>query len=222
MKIRHLVLLFPLLAAAPSQAEILYNPAISVGTDRAAGGVSLTKSKVGMQTKSSFDIERTILGFEYHYGISQALHIIGQAGYATKVEYEDIDDTGHGYILGGGVSWEVHRSGANRYLVHGVLNYLSDDVHSGDLKTNLMEIHMGGLATHAVKNNFEIYGGLDLVPYSDGDLKIRGFKSVSVERDTLFNLRLGMQFLPTPQTNINFGIAFISETTLNIGVDFKF
>ena len=207
-------------AAAPAFAEILYNPALTLGPDRLAAGGSFTKSKVEMEARTSFDIERSFFAGEFHYGIDSDLRVLGQMGLSNKVEYEN-SDSGDGYLFGVGAAMQVHRSGPTKFVLHGVLNYISEDFSSGNVDATLVEIHSGLLAVHTMKNNFEVYGGLDLIPYSDGDIKPTGSSRVSMERDDLFNLRLGAQFLPTPQTAINISLALISETTIHAGIVFK-
>lgn len=214
--------LLSLFAAAPAFGEVLYDPVLTVGPSRMGLGLSFTKSKVGMETRNtSFDIERTFFGGAFHYGITSDLQVIGQIGLSNKVQYEN-SDSGDGYLFGGGAVAEVYRNGLTRILVHGVFNYINEDVGDNDGDATITELHTGVVASHAVKNNFNAYAGMDLVPYSDGDIKFKGSSSASMERDDLFNLRLGAEFSPTPQTAVNFSIAFISETTINAGFIFKF
>ena len=157
-------------------------------------GPALSVSEIDYKTDgSTFTFKRKTLGFVLNAPLNADVGALFQAGYTWKSEFDGGSDDGKGYMLGGGINGFFHKGHTVSFVGYGLLNYISDTFKHGKWKTDLSttDLHLGTLAVFNVSpKKFDFYCGLDLVPYSDGEMKTNHGKT-KYERDEVLGIKLG-------------------------------
>ncbi|MCB0323575.1 MAG: hypothetical protein KDD69_08375, partial [Bdellovibrionales bacterium] len=164
------------------------------------------------------DIERTIIGAGFGYGLTPVVDLYGELGYIAEAELEDVDDDDDGFLFGGGFRGIVYHQSQFSLHGRGGFRFITED-YGDDADGDLTEVELGLVARYAVNRQLGIYGGLDLVPFSDGDIDVSGGGSADIERDDLLGVRLGIEGqLEGIGLNAEFGLvseeAFIFRATI--------
>lgn len=230
------VLATAVIMAPQAFGELLVNPVAPLKASQAAIGASFVKSKIDYEISESREIERTIFALEAQYGVKSNIEVFAQFGFINKMEYENVDEDGDGTMLGAGVRGTFLNKGPWAIQGYGLLNFTNEEIDTFKyrgidvkVKIDLTEFEGGVIAEYNSSNEFSFYGGIALVPYSDGDVKVTASiptysesGSHSIERDDLVALRLGAQFAPSAAFVIHGGLAFMSETTFMGGAIYRF
>jgi len=187
---------------------------------RFTGGLLLQDT--AYKIDDSFDVEGQILVAGYKAAINPrfaiggglGLMLDGEIGRGTK--WGD----GEGFRLFGDAQYEIHRFNQNKVLLTGTLSHdrFSFSERNFDIDLTLTELKIGGLIMHDVRE-FSIYGGLEVVAYSNGDYDIENF-SGDVKRDDRLNLRLGALFNATPAVDLRADLLLLGEQTILLACDF--
>lgn len=220
--------------------QMLADPVIRSGTDKLTVDGGFAKSKVDYDLRSTRNIARTWIFSDLGYGITPSTDIFGMFGISLKSKYDDTAMTGKGFMLGGGGRAHFYAKGNLNVSVHGQVSYIDEtfkgnlyyiptgqDVGDATIDFDVFEMLFGGTASFQVQPKFSIYGGLELVPYSDGTAKAKatvnlyeGKASADVERSNIFNLRIGASFL-LDEVKIHPFVIFVGETTFGIAASIK-
>jgi len=196
------VLLLCLIAPPQAYAEMLVSP-VARGN---AGGTHVSgvfvNSDVEYDTDGADpDIERSILGVEFGYGLSADTDFVAQLGFIIDSEIDYFDEDGSGLLFGAGVRSNFYRDGQMSVHGFGVFSYqaekfeyeiLGEDI---ELKVNTWEVHAGSVASYAATPTIRPYGGAELILIDDGKIEVDpGSTDDDIERDDIFNLKLGCNF----------------------------
>ena len=206
------------------QAQLLNNPATLPGQAEVGYGVWLGSSTTDYELERSGetgDIDRSLLAGSVEYGAHELVSVFGSAAYAFDVE----DGNGHQFQLGAkgplrfitmeGVSfnWYSALSVQNESL--GGLNEAGVE----DVENVLSEWLLGAIAVKPLNENFKLYGGLELVPYSLGESVFQSTNpendeyKTDFERDPKVGLRAGVIW-----NDIEFHVDLVHETSVLAGV----
>lgn len=215
LKATRTILLTVFLASTttPAAAQMVVNPSTLSSAKKTQVGASFATSTTDYELRSSREIKRKILSADFSTGVSPDLAVIGQVGMTFDGEWEALDDVeGDGYIVGAGLSSELYSSSSMSFKGFGMLTYISEEF-KGDVSSqgydvdttidlDVTELHLGGVATYKASPKVQPYAGLELIPYSDGDAKVKaklgGYsasESEDIERDDSLNIRLGANFV---------------------------
>ncbi len=220
--------------------QMLSNPTIHSGTDNLTIDGGFAKSKADYELRSTRNIDRAWIFSDLGYGMTPNTDIFGMVGISLKSKYDDTSVTGKGFMFGGGGRAQLYKKGNLNLWVHSQASYISEtfkgtlyyiptgqDVGDVTIDFDVFELLLGGIASYQVQTRFSIYGGLELVPYSDGTAKAKatvnlyqGKASTDVERSNIINLRIGARFL-LDQVVIHPFVIFVGETTFGIAASIK-
>src|SRR5690606_4162026 len=136
-----------------------------------------------------------------------------------EAELEDFDDDDDGIPIGGGLRGAIYTERQVSVHARGGFRYIREDYGPG-AAGDLLELETGIVARYALSDRFGAYGGVDLVPYSDGEVEA-GPADTDIERDDIIGLRLGADFRLDPVViNAEFGLisedSFVLRVTLPI------
>ncbi|MFW7379718.1 MAG: hypothetical protein ACOH5I_12975 [Oligoflexus sp.] len=212
---------FFFLVSAPLQAYTSVASARGSQQPRFSG--SLVLHDIDYQSSNNdFAVDGDLLVFGYKtpvnpgfsFGLGLGLMLDGDLGTNQTIG----DGSGFRFFVDG--DFEVHRSNNNRFvgtfaLVHDRFKF----EQGADLEFTVTEIKFGGLMIHRMQN-LALYGGLELVLYSDGSLENNNF-STDIERDDRLNVRLGSSFALAPTVDLRLDLFLIGEQTLLFGADFQ-
>lgn len=182
----------------------------------------------------SGEAERQILSI---YGAYKMAFLT--VGFINKSTVESRGWEGDGTALGLGVRQEVWHQDANGATLYGAFNYFKEEYDigvsepapmnaspddpsynplsdlSGKVEFEGKEISVGGVLSHRAEK-FTLYGGLEIVPYSDLDLE-----GVSVDRSDIFTLRAG-GIMDLEGFLLSADIQLIGAETIRLGVAHTF
>lgn len=197
MKPRALLVLsfvLPLIVSSTASAQLIVNPADVLGQGQFAIEPALLISEIEYDEDqgNGGDIERTALAVSAAHGVTEKLDIYGEFGYTLEAEADDISGDGDGFIFGAGIRGLMYQ--ADVISFRGVLGgrYIDEDYGSG-VDGNLFEIYGTTLVHADLNNSFSLYGGLDIIPFSDGELEFGSFDS-DIERDNFLGIRFGANY----------------------------
>lgn len=236
----YLIALIFLVLPSISFGQMLSDPLVRSGNDRITVEGGFAKSKVEYDLRSVKEIDRTWLFGDLGFGVTASTDIFGTVGISLKSKYEGTSLDGQGLMIGGGTRSNVYSKGSLNLSIHAQASYIDEtfkgsvyyvptgeDVGDAKIDFDVFEILFGGLVSYQIQPKFALYGGLELIPYSDGDAKatanIETYKanaSSDVERSDIFNLRLGAQAL-LGEVKIHPYMIIFGETTFGIAASVK-
>jgi hypothetical protein len=220
-----------------TQAQLLINPSIKADYGLFDSEASFSFATVEYD---GGEVERKVLGGYVAYGIHDLLDVYGAGGLIFGAEPEDWGDSGEGFMLAIGTRCDVVQMEQLSINAYAQLQYLSEDYGSNsfsdpenpeasisiDAEGNVTELVLGSVARLDITDQLSVYGGLELVPYSDGEAEADSSLDIDVasgdiERDKLLGLRGGVSY--------DFGswwlrgeLALLSEQTFTLGAAFYF
>ena len=177
--------------AQPAAAQVLvdHQALDAPGKIDVAPVLSFSSIEYEGDSRGGAEIERTILGLSAGYGLSPDLNAFGELGYSVESSFEDGGDDDDGFILGTGLRGVIARQDKLSLRGYGGLRYINEE-YGGDSKGNLFEVYGGLVARGQVRQEIGLYLGIDIVPFSDGEIE-SGNREFDIERDDLIGLRLG-------------------------------
>lgn len=189
--------------------------------NRLTGGLLLQDTSY--ETSSSFDVEGNLLAVGYKSALNNKFSLGGGLGLMFDGEIgsgPQIGD-GNGFRLFLEGQFDITQKGATTFagtfaLTRDQFNFSENNI---EVDFEITEIKIGGLAIHRVRE-FSLYGGLEVVLYSDGTLESGGFEA-DAERDDRLNLRLGAAFAVDRELDIRADLLLLGEQTLLFAVDYK-
>ena len=218
MKFKSIFLLC-VLYATPVKSQVLVD---TISMNGLTLGPSLSFSKVEYEDENDnvFEVKRKTIGLGLTYNTGN-VGLLFQA--AHNMESEILESNlkkGKGYMLGAGANFLIYSQNKLSFIGYGLLNYVSDSYKKDKPKVEMdvTDIHLGMLLAVKANRLVTFYGGLDLVPYSDGDIK-RAKSKVDIEREELLNLKLGLDFT-FPSVNLRPEVTLIGEKTFTITSSF--
>ncbi|MGD9874479.1 MAG: hypothetical protein AB7T27_09435 [Kiritimatiellia bacterium] len=164
-----------------ANAQLIADPVGITEVGYFEGGGMLMRSTIEYEEE---EITRNIVGGYCIYGLNDYIDIYGSLGISASVEPEGWDDSGHGYIFAGGMRGFIWGDGPLSIYAYGQLQYLAEDYgeytekfDDGDIyqeatvgaEASLIELITGVMAEYALSEQFMLYGGLELIPISDGE-----------------------------------------------------
>lgn len=219
MSLSRLMVILISLSSSPLFAQALVDP---VNTTRGRGTRvegSFAVSEIGYERDNfTTTYDRKLLGVSLNMGINPMIDFVGQFGLILDGKIEDTNADGDGYNLGFGLNANVYNKGRLSMNALGVFVYQKETYKSGNAKfdTTNKELHLGGIADFHATKNVGIYGGLILVPMSDGETKA-GSVTASFEREDLLNVVLGATF-DFDNITIRPQLTIMGEEAFTIGV----
>lgn len=234
MGIRTLILVSSLAISGQAYAQMYATSVPQVSDARSAGFLGIAKTKIDYELRSDIEVERMVIFGGMDYGLGKDTDLVFQAGFIVDSEYDDTELDGSGFMAGGGVRSRFFREGRMSASGHAFMNYLTEEFEGGyqvgavksdvTLEVSLLEFHVGATATFAATPAFHLFGGLELVPISDGDADLKfksgvntGSTDTNVERDDIMNLRLGA-IIKTESIDLSPFLIFAGETTFGASV----
>ena len=223
-------------AIEPAMGQLIVNPSTraDAGKFEAGGAASFGRTEY-----DAGYVERKCLGGYGAYGITDWIDVYGSLGFTFGAEPENWSESGRGFIAAIGTRAKVWQQDDLSALVYGQVQYLKETYGSAgdgvdvlgvdaDLEGKITELILGALLRYDYNDALSFYGGLELIPWSDGTvdgstavdipgLPSFGFSdSDSIERDSPVTIRGG--------ANYDFGdfwvraeAAAVSETAITLG-----
>lgn len=191
--------------AGQASAQMLVGPnQVSPGSKFLLSG-SLARSDVNYNYDTTPDddaeTERTMLALGIDYQLQQRLRLLAQAAFSVDSEINDegSEYDGNGYGLGVGGNYLFKQIDKVSIFGHAFLNLAWDKMEDDgvDLDQDITDFHLGASAAIAITREFQVYGGLDLALYSEGEAEFKsdnGSNKVDIERDGMLNLMAGVVF----------------------------
>lgn len=221
-KLRSMFLACTLLYPGFASSQVLVDT-ISLNSDLSLGPVlSFSKVEYKNENDSTFEVKRKTLGLGLVYKVNPDVGVLFQAAHTLDAEFENSDlDDGEGYMLGTGVNFVMYNQGKLSLLGYGLINYVNDtyDKFKPKHEMDVTDIHLGMLMAVKANRTVTFYGGLELIPYSEGSIK-RGKYETDIERDEMLNLKLGLDFT-FPNMNLKPEVTLIGEKTFTVSAGFN-
>lgn len=204
-----------------SMGNAYSNTSLTAG-NRFTGGLLLQDTGYDIENDFSGDVEGTIIVGGYKAALTPQLLLGGGVGVMLdgEIDLGSNPDDGQGFRLFADLVFEAHRFGKNKILVTGTLSHdrFGFETASTDVDFRVTELKGGGLFMHSV-NNFDLYGGLELVLLSDGNVEV-GNTDLDADRDDRLNLRLGANYNMSNYVALKADLLILGEQTLLLGADF--
>lgn len=194
-----------------ASALVVINPVTTIeqGEFDFGGGLLITEIDFEVEGIEA-DADDTIIGGYVGYGLYNGVSIYGALGYATE--------DGGGYTMALGAKGALYQKGPLQITCYGHYQYLSEDEDS--VEFTFGEFIIGSLATYSPNDQLSLFGGLELIPFSDGEISFSDME-VDVERDGIFNIRAGALYDFGPMY-LRGDAAFGSETSFTIALGATF
>lgn len=220
MKIRILLALIICFVCSPAMAQVLIPHQSMPGMHNAdvQGTLMLSDVEYDFDAGGDAEIERTIVGISSSYGLNQSLSMFGEFGLIAESEIENSRDDGNGFLLGAGLKGPLMYQGRFSVTGFGGIRFIDED-YGDSVDGQLFELHGGVVGRYALEKNLGVYAGLDIIPFSDGEVDAPGGKS-DFERDNILGLRLGIDFL-IQEVQVNTEVALVSEEAFVIRIGTK-
>lgn len=215
-KLRILAVL-PFLFATSASAQILVDHQTNAGS----GGFLLTPALSFSEIEYDIDgggeaeIERTLIGVALAYGLHPSFDIYGEAAYIAEAEFENARGDGEGLLVGAGFDGEFYRSGRLQLRWLGGIHLISEDYGSGT-DGDLFEVLLGASARGQLTPEFGLYGGLDIVPVSEGEIDPRRGGDIDFDRDNRVGIRFGADYTFPNAIRLNGEVAAVSEEAFTL------
>jgi len=227
------------LCTGVAQAQLLANPVgvLQAGQFEAGGEVAMTTVEYELDSDGGDDegeVKRTLVGGYGAYGLNEMFDLYGMAGFIFKAEPEDWDDSGNGFLFGGGTRALIFSGYQLNVHAYGEFRYLSEDYgeeedeHRGIKITREgsakgYEVAAGALVAFQPMDEWCLYGGLEVAPFASQDLEIESKAqgqseddSIDIERESILGLRGGGMY-KVDQYFIRGEVGLLNETSFSIG-----
>jgi len=236
------------LATATGWGQLLVDPAAKLDTGwlEASGQLSYGKTKYD----DGFHVDRAVMQAAAAYGIDPWVDVYVGAGF-SNADLEGWPDNGNGFLIGAGARGIIFGHEVFCVMGYGELRYMDDNygrvgVREGDrfvsaaIDSTLFETALGISARYWPERNFSVYGAVEVVPLSDGKVKMKvrsnlpdnvldgmdlefpdGKRSADLERTSFLGVRLGAAY-DFGGTILRFESGFLHELTTSISVGFRF
>lgn len=172
-----------------------------------------------------WDIKRLIAGGYAAYGLNEIIDIYTGVGYIIDADPSGWPDRDSGFILAGGVRALVYENDPMAVIVYSQLGYITEDYGTAHYSADgtLLELTFGGIFKYILNDQLSFYGGLELIPYSDGEVDFSGRSAnFDLERDKIVTVRGGATYHLDENIWFRGGLAVGSETTFTFGVGYSF
>ena len=121
------------------------------------------------------------------------------------------------FLLGAGLRGVVYKEGQVSIHPRGGFRLIMEE-YGGGVESELVELELGIVARFAVDNRLAFYGGLDLIPLSEGEIDF-GNRDTDIDRDDRLGLRLGAEF-GFQRMSLNGELALVSEEAFILRLKF--
>ncbi len=169
-----------------------------------------------LDSGGSVGIDRTILGVSGVYGMNRQVDFYGELGYIVESEIESGGDD-DGFQLGGGVKGLFFERDQISLMGLAGVRFITES-YGGGSDGQFFEIPLALVLRGKVNREWSIYGGIDVIPWSDGEIDGRA-GDTDLDRDDPVGLRAGVDY-KLEQVVLNAEIGFISEESflLRVGI----
>jgi hypothetical protein len=211
-----------LLVGGTAGAQILVDTAKPTGTGFGLGPtLAISNVEYENEDGNTFEVDRKTIGLGIVGNVTRSVAILFQAGHTFESEFEDSDIEGEGYMIGGGLSFLMYGRGRLSLVGYTLLNYVSDSFGKKKPKIDMdvMDLHIGFLPVVRANSVVSLYAGVDLVPYSDGQIEFKDSK-IDIERENMANLKLGMLFT-LPDVTLKPEVTLIGEKSFAFMATFE-
>jgi hypothetical protein len=195
----------------------------------ASGGFGSFKSDYEYRG-DDFYIKRTMLFGTFSQKISDLVELVGFGGITTKAEFEEYAASGDGHFFGGGFRLTPWSEDGDSFVIGAQLMFIDEDYGTERFGSEFVDLSGKGREValsamyHRQLEGAKLYGGLQVVPYSDLDIKIREYgvfrrraydftEKFNVERDDLFSIHVGGS-VDVGKVELKLDVFFVGETTL--------
>lgn len=238
---------FTMFSGVVTQAQMLGNPISRAPADQLYGEAAL---RFGETEYDKGTIKRNMLTASLARGVAEHTDVYVGLGYSIKSELDGEPVDGSGMALGIGARHLIRQVDKALVSVYGELRYLSDDLGSlsesfdeynvsVDVESTLTEVAIGVVGVYAVDNRLKVYGALELVPFSDGEVEISVDSNIpsyyyywydlddvieseegkfSFERDSMIGIRLGAEYAISNELKLQGEVSIINEQMVTIGI----
>lgn len=213
------VVAFAGLGVDTTHAQSLVAPEIQNGINRVSVAPVFTFSSVDyhLDGGGGTSVDRTILGASASYGLLPELDLYGELGYTVKAELDDGGDD-DGIIVGTGLRGTMWKQ--DRLTLMGLAGVrVINESYGGGVDGSEFEIPLTLLLKGKVRPEFNLYGGLDAFPYSNGRIDFdRGHRDI--ERQDKLGLRVGADYQLKNGISLNAECVLVTEDAFNFRVSF--
>lgn len=197
-------------------AQMLSN-AIIYNRSNYYGGLSFTD----IDYKSHTNINNKIIFGGANLDLYNNTNLFTHVGFIYDSSIDSLDD-GKGIILGLGLkelSIKYNKPHNIHINIYGLVNCTMLNFKKSLIKLDLsiMDLHIGGIAYfYKFSQSFIPYGGLEIIPYSNGTVKSNSYKE-DIERDDLINFKIGGT-LKLETFQLRLGVTLIGEQTFILAI----
>lgn len=198
-------------------AQSMIHPAFKL-TEKQVGvelGLSFSDTEYETDNNVQADIDRKTLGLAVAFGMSAYLDIIAQAGMIFEADFEGQDD--QGFLVGGAVRGQVYQQDDIMVYALGELIYIAED-YSNSLEASHLSFSLEANFLWSLNEHIDLYGGVGLIPFSDGELDAGAASDVDIERDDLLSVRIGASFDTGRGFFVRPDIKILGEQTFTVSV----
>lgn len=215
----YLALTAAIFFAGSAQAQLLIHSQESNTRTGVAlnAAVSFSEIEYDGDRGSEGDVERSIIGLGLTLPLSSIVELYGEFGYIAEADLQETRGDGDGFLVGGGLRGTLLRRDRLSLLGRGGFRFITEDYGSG-LDADIGEVDLGLTARFAANRDLGLYGGLDFIPYSDGELDT-GAGDVDFDRDKRIGLRFGADY-KIQSVTLNGEFSLISEEALILRLTF--
>ncbi len=144
------------------------------------------------------------------------LNLYGYGGFSFASELEPFSGDDTGFVVGGGAKYKAFENQHFHVNAFSELSYAADEF-GGGVEGTLFEFKFGGVISKDFTPRVGAYGGVLLVPFSDGEVDF-GPATADIERDDTFGIFLGANF-SFDRINIRPEVGLGNESRFSIMVD---
>lgn len=208
-----------LLVPVTGSAQTLVETHTTAGRGNSDLGFVLMQSEIEYDVDGGGEgeVERRLIGASFSHGVDESIDIYGEVAYIIEAEAEASSDDGDGFLLGVGVKGLLHQDQQFSVVGRGGFRYIDED-YGGSSDATIYEIELGAIASYALTDRSNLYGGIDIYPISEGELD-GNFGDTDFERDDFLSVRFGSD-IGLGRVSINPEIAFIGEQAFMLRVKF--
>ena len=217
-----LVLLFLLciLNASTASAQLIvdHQAKANQGQLQLSPALLFSEAEYDPDGGGSQDIERKIFGLAFGYGVHPSLDVYAELGYIIESELESVRDDDDGFMLGFGVRGQLYQQNAFKLKGFAGARYVDEEYGNG-IEGSLWELYSGITGRWELSREVGLYGGFDLIPYTDGEVDSR-VGSQDFDRDDPIGIRVGADFTLNNGVRLNGEIALISDESFILRATF--
>jgi len=199
----------------PSHGQLLIDPIGKADPGKVEGmaGAGLFEADYEgnfNRTSTDGEIKRRYLFGGLALGVNDVVDLVLCGAFILQSEIEFFDHDDSGFIVGGGLRSRVWQRGSSALHAYGQVSYVDEDYGRepilGELanieeSTTGVEVLIGALYATSF-DALTLYGGVEIVPYSDGELDIRvsgagaadffdETATIDLEREEIVSIKLG-------------------------------